>query len=49
MTTEELIVLYQKAINDIDDYFEYIYRSDIDKENVMKIIDKLTKDIYESS
>ena len=34
---------YQKAINQIDDYFEYRNESAKDKRHVMSIIDGLTK------
>lgn len=40
---------YQKAINEIDDYFEYSHHSSVDKVKVMCIIDRLNKDIINSS
>ena len=36
---------YQKAINKIDDYFEYGYDSKKDRARVMAIIDALRKEL----
>ena len=39
--------LYSKAINQIDDYFEYRNESRKDREVVYKILDKLTLSLKE--
>lgn len=38
---DKLLELYQKAINEIDDYFEYRYDSGVDRGNVYLILEKL--------
>lgn len=49
MTNEEHITklesrlkIYERAINSIDDHFEYMHESDSDKRFVMVVIDSLT-------
>lgn len=44
---EKELSLYRKAINQIDDYFEYINESKRDREFVHKILDKLFNDVIE--
>jgi len=39
--------LYKKAVNRIDDYFEYRNESKADREMVYKILDDLTKNLKE--
>ena len=47
-TTEKTVLqLYQEAVNKIDDYFEYRYKSKEDKEFVMNILDGITKKLKE--
>jgi len=38
---------YQKAINKIDDYFEYANESKSDRERIHKILAELTADLLE--
>ena len=47
-TTEKTVLqLYQEAVNKIDDYFEYRYKSKEDKEFVMNVLDGITKKLKE--
>lgn len=39
------IEAYEKAINTIDDYFEYRYESTQDKEFVINVLDNMTRQI----
>jgi len=41
------LLTYQAAINDIDDYFEYRYKSKKDKKYVYKVLNKLSKELSE--
>ena len=47
MTTKEEreLRVYRRAINRIDDYFEYRNESDKDKAYVMSVIDELTNEL----
>jgi len=53
MTTEEVlrrrVIIYMKAINRIDDFFEYRNESKKDREVVHKILDALTVELKESN
>lgn len=40
-----VIEAYQKAVNQIDDYFEYRFESEQDREFVITVIDILLKDL----
>jgi len=40
---EKIIEHYQKAVNEVDDYFEYRHVSDLDKYHVRKILADLTE------
>lgn len=37
--------IYRKAINDIDDYFEYANESAKDRQKVYSILDSMTKEL----
>ena len=47
MKQREILIAYQKAINKIDDYFEYSMESKKDQEKVHKILDDLMKKLKE--
>ncbi len=42
---EQLLTLYRKAINRIDDYFEYSMQSEKDQKRVHEILAKLSNEI----
>ena len=42
---QTILACYIKAINQIEDYFEYRYESDTDKRFVMQAIDEMTAEI----
>ena len=44
LTTERLLQAYQRAINKIDDYFEYRHESEQDKIFITKTLDVLTNE-----
>lgn len=46
-TYEEILVAYQKAINQIDDYFEYANESKKDRVRVHSILFRLTDKLRE--
>ena len=39
---------YQKAVNKIDDYFEYRHESEVDKSEVRVILSQLTKNLIKA-
>jgi hypothetical protein len=48
-TLEDINILYRKAINQIDDYFEYTSESEKDRKFVYSVLNALTdklKDVY---
>lgn len=45
MDSTKLLSHYQRAINKIDDYFEYRCESEKDKQYVYKVLAELTEDI----
>ena len=47
--TNRLLSLYMKAINRIDDYFEYRHQSEVDKKYVVDVLNQLTIDLSETN
>ena len=47
LTAKNTLPIYQKAINKIDDYFEYMSESDKDKKKVRKVLAELSQDLVE--
>lgn len=43
--TNKLLLAYQNAVNEIDDYFEYRCESDKDKRKVYKVLQTLTENL----
>ena len=42
-----MLAEYQRAINRIDDYFEYRHESEKDKQHVVEVLDNLTDQLRE--
>ena len=46
-TTQKVLQSYMECVNNIEDYFEYTYQSEQDKELVVRCIDNLTIKLVE--